>query len=101
MFTHIPIPPSFSLIRKGKVSFLIKEEYKDLLLQQGIEDVEIFLKKKRQSSNYLKGRALHPSIPIRDGERMVLRQYFHGGLFRDFYEEASISLVQGRFGNWP
>jgi len=84
MFTHIPIPPSFSLIRKGKVSFLIKEEYKDLLLQQGIEDVEIFIKKNRRSSNYLKGRALHPSIPIRDGERMVLRQYFHGGLFRAF-----------------
>jgi len=84
MFTHIPIPSSFSLIRKGKVSFLIKEEYKDLLLQQGIEDVEIFIKKNRQSSNYLKGRAFHPSIPIRDGERMVLRQYFHGGLFRPF-----------------
>ncbi len=84
MCTHIPIPSSFSLIKKGKVSFLIKEEYKNLLLQQGIEDFEIFLKKNRQSSNYLKGRALHPSIPIRDGERVVLRQYFHGGLLRTF-----------------
>jgi 3-deoxy-D-manno-octulosonic acid kinase len=27
---------------------------------------------------------LHPSIPIREGERMVLRQYFHGGLLRMF-----------------
>ena len=84
MFTRIPSPSSFSLIKKGKVSFLIKEEYKNLLLQQGIEDFEIFLKKNRQSSNYLKGRALHPSIPIRDGERVVLRQYFHGGLLRTF-----------------
>jgi serine/threonine protein kinase len=84
MFTHIPIPSSFTLIKKGKVSFLIKEEYKDLLLQQGIEDFEIFLERSRQSSNYLKGRTLHPSIPIRSGERMVLRQYLHGGLFRNF-----------------
>ena len=84
MFKHIPIPPSFSFIKKSKISFLIKEEYKNLLLQQGIEDFEPFLKRSRQSLNYLKGRTLHPSIPIRDGERVVLRQYLHGGLFRNF-----------------
>jgi serine/threonine protein kinase len=84
MFAHIPISPSFSFIKKGRISFLIKEEYKNLLLQQGIEDFEPFLKRSRQSSNYLKGRTLHPSIPIRDGERVVLRQYLHGGLFRNF-----------------
>ena len=84
MSTHIPIPSSFSLIKKGKTSILVKEEYKNLLLRQGIEDFEIFLKRNRQSSNYLKGRALHPSIPIREGERVVIRQYFHGGLFRNF-----------------
>ncbi len=84
MFAHISIPPSFSFIKKGKISFLIKEEYKDLLLRQGIEDFETFLKRSRQSTNYMKGRVLHPSIPIRDGERVVLRQYVHGGLFRTF-----------------
>jgi tRNA A-37 threonylcarbamoyl transferase component Bud32 len=84
MFTHIPIPSSFSLIKKGKVSFLIKEEYKNLLFKEGIEDFEIFLKRNRQSSNYLKGRALHPSIPLRDGQRMIIRQYSHGGLLRPF-----------------
>ncbi len=84
MFTRIPTPFSFSFIKKGKISFLIKEEYKNLLLQQGIEDFGTFLKRSRQSSNYLKGRTLHPSIPIRDGERVVLRQYLHGGLFRNF-----------------
>ena len=84
MIKLISLPPSFSLIKKGKTSFLIKEEYKNLLLQQGIEDFEPFLKRCRQSSNYLKGRMLHPSIPIRDGEREVLRQYLHGGLFRNF-----------------
>ena len=84
MFTHVPIPSSFTLIKKGKTSLLIKEEYKNLLFQQGIEDFEIFLERSRQSSNHLKGRMLHPSIPIRSGERMVLRQYVHGGPFRNF-----------------
>ena len=84
MFTHIPIPSSFTLVKKGKVFFLINEEYKNLLFQQGIEDLEMFLERSRQSSNYLKGRTRHPSIPIRNGERMVLRQYVHGGLFRNF-----------------
>jgi 3-deoxy-D-manno-octulosonic acid kinase len=84
MFTYNSVPSSFTLIKKGKVSFLIKEEYKDLLLQQGIEDFGIFLDRSRQSSNYLKGRTLHPSIPFRGGERLVLRQYSHGGLLRNF-----------------
>lgn len=84
MFIHIPIPSSFSLIRKGKVSFLIKKEYKKPLLQQGIEDFKIFLMRNRKSPKYFQGRALHPSISIRDSERGVLRQYFHGGLFRNF-----------------
>jgi tRNA A-37 threonylcarbamoyl transferase component Bud32 len=84
MFTHVPIPSSFTLIKKGKTFLLIKQEYKNLLFQQGIEDFEIFLEKSRQSSNYLKGRTLHPSIPVRNGERVVLRQYVHGGLFRNF-----------------
>ncbi len=84
MFKHTPFPLAFSFIKEGKISFLFKEEYKNLLLQQGIEDFESFLDRSRKSPNYLKGRTLHPSIPIGDGERAVLRQYIHGGLFRKF-----------------
>src|SRR4030042_2849673 len=82
MFKNIQIPPSFSLIKKGKVSLLLKEEYKNLLLKQGIEDLKAFLNKSRQTSRFLKGRRLHPSIPLRDNKTMFLRQYFHGGLLR-------------------
>jgi 3-deoxy-D-manno-octulosonic acid kinase len=82
MFKNITIPPSFSLIRKGKVFLLLKEEYKDFLLQQGIEDLKTFLKRHRQTTLYLSGRTPHPSIPINDGKRMILRQYSHGGIFR-------------------
>jgi hypothetical protein len=82
MFKNIRIPPSFSLIKKGRVLILLKKEYKDVLLKQGIDDLKTFLKKSSQFSYYLKGRTLHPSIPLEDGKRMVLRQYSHGGLLR-------------------
>ena len=82
MFKNIQAPHSFSLIEKGKVSLLLKEEYKSLLLKQGIDDIKAFLKKIPQTSRILKGRILHPSIPLENGKRMVLRQYLHGGLLR-------------------
>jgi len=82
MLKNIQIPPSFSLIEKGKVSLLLKEEYKNLLLKQGIDDLKTFLNNSSQTSRYLIGRTPHPSIPLEDGKRMVLRQYSHGGLLR-------------------
>ena len=82
MSKNFKIPASFSLVEKGKVSLLLKKEYKNILLAQGIDDLNAFLKKSSQTAHYLKGRTLHPSIPLGDGKRMVLRQYSHGGLLR-------------------
>jgi len=82
MFKNVQLPTSFSLIEKGKVSLLLKEEYKNLLLKQGIDDLKTFLKNSSQTSHYFKGRMLHPSLPLEGGKRMVLRQYSHGGLLR-------------------
>jgi tRNA A-37 threonylcarbamoyl transferase component Bud32 len=82
MFKNIKIPPSFSLIEKGRVSLLLKEEYKAQLLKQGIDDLKTFLKKTRRTSRFLKGRTPHPAIPVGNGPSMVLRQYSHGGLLR-------------------
>src|SRR4030042_1410610 len=82
MFKKFQIPTSFSLIEKGRVSLLLKEEYQNLLLAQGIDDLKTYLRKSSQAAHYLKGRTLHPSIPLEDGKRMVLRQYSHGGLLR-------------------
>jgi tRNA A-37 threonylcarbamoyl transferase component Bud32 len=82
MFKNIQIPPSFSLIQKGKISLLLKEEFKNLLLKQGIDDLKTFLKKGGEISYYHRGRTPHPSIPLENGKRMVLRQYSHGGLMR-------------------
>ncbi len=82
MFKNVQTPTSFSLIEKGKTSFLLKEEYINLLLKQGIDDLKTFLKKSSQASHYVKGRTLHPSLPLEGGKRMVLRQYSHGGMLR-------------------
>jgi len=84
MFKNINIPPSYFPIKKGKVFLVLKEEYRDDLLQQGIEDIEAFLQAHRETSKYLLGRTPHPSIPLKDEKRMVIRLYSHGGLFRIF-----------------
>jgi len=78
----MPILPSFSFIRRRRVHLLLKDKYKDLLLKQGVEDLDAFLQRRRQESKHLQGRTLHPCVPLREGEWMVVRRYSHGGLFR-------------------
>jgi serine/threonine protein kinase len=98
MLRNTSIPPSFSLIRKKKSLLILKDAYKDLLLQQGIEDLEVFLRRQAQTARYLEGRSLHPSIPIKDGEWMIVRRYLHGGLLgfltRDLYLFGSRSVQE-------
>jgi len=84
MFSNVSIPPSFSLLRKGKVLLLLKEEFKDILLQKGICDFETFLNTHDQTTRYLSGRTPHPSLPLTGEKRMIIRQYSHGGLLRAF-----------------
>ena len=84
MFKNIDIPRSYFPIRKDKVFLVLKEEYRDDLLEQGIEDIGAFLQTRRETSKYLLGRTPHPSVSLKDEKRMVVRQYSHGGLFRIF-----------------
>ena len=84
MFKNIDIPGSYFPIRKDKVILVLKEEYRDDLLEQGIENIETFLQTHRETSKYLHGRTPHPSVSLKDEKRMVVRQYSHGGLFRIF-----------------
>jgi 3-deoxy-D-manno-octulosonic acid kinase len=82
MLKNTSIPASFTLVKKGNVFLLLREDYRDLLLQQGIEEIETYLAKHRQTTLYLRGRTIHPSIPLKDGVRMIFRHYSHGGLLR-------------------
>src|SRR4030043_716013 len=98
MLKYFLPPPFYSLIQRGKVFLLLKEEYKNLLLQQGIEDFKTFLKRYGQISSNLKGRTLHLSALLKDGQRMVIRRYSHGGwlrfLTRDLYLFGSRSFQE-------
>jgi 3-deoxy-D-manno-octulosonic acid kinase len=76
------VPRSFSLIKKGKTYLVLKDNYKDVLLQEGIEDIEGFLEKNQRGTRYLEGRTSHPSVSLADGNRIVFRHYTHGGLLR-------------------
>jgi len=82
MFKKISIPVSYSLIQRGKTYLLLHNDYKESLLQRGIDEVRTFLRSSLSDTQYYEGRTLHPSIPLGDGNRMVLRQYSHGGLLR-------------------
>jgi 3-deoxy-D-manno-octulosonic acid kinase len=84
MFKKIPIPSSFSLNKKGKTYLLLHNDYNEGLLRQGVEDLETFFKTHLLTTKYLNGRTPHPSIPIQDGMRIVIRKYSHGGLLRAF-----------------
>jgi 3-deoxy-D-manno-octulosonic acid kinase len=96
MFKDIPIPPSFSLIKKGSTFLLLNNGYRDLLLGAGIEDVETYLSRHQQEARTVSGRRPHLSVAIGSGERMIVRHYSHGGLLgfatRDLYCRGSRSF---------
>ena len=77
-------PSAYVHIQQGKVSLLLNGEYKDLLLQMGIEDPEAFLTKHGRTSPHLKGRIPLLIVPLKDGKKLVIRRYAHGGWLRFF-----------------
>ena len=96
MFKNIPIPPSFSLMKRGKVFLLLKEKYQELLFKGGIEDIETYLSRRKKEARSVSGRRTHLSVPIENEERMIVRHYSHGGLLgfltRDLYWLGSRSF---------
>ncbi|MBM4307577.1 MAG: hypothetical protein FJ123_12685 [Deltaproteobacteria bacterium] len=81
MIKKVSIPPSYSLIKKGRTYLLLHDKFKERLLQMGIENLSGFLSS-HPTLTYLEGRIPHPSIPIQNGMKMVIRRYSHGGLLK-------------------
>jgi tRNA A-37 threonylcarbamoyl transferase component Bud32 len=98
MLDFVLFPTAYVHIKKGTVSLLLQERYKDLLLQMGIEDPESFLKRHGRTSPLLVGRTPHFSVPLENGNNMVIRRYSHGGwlrfLTRDLYFFGSRSFQE-------
>ncbi len=80
----IPFLPTYAPIRKEGLSMLLKEEYREALLRQGIEDFENYLARHARPSLHLTGRTSHLLVSLKDEQRMVIRRYSHGGLLRAF-----------------
>jgi len=85
MAQHIKLPKTCSLIENGNISLLLKNEFKEKLLKQGISNPKELI----DNTSYLsrkdfKGRGPLTSILIQDsnGERMVAKRCMRGGLLR-------------------
>jgi tRNA A-37 threonylcarbamoyl transferase component Bud32 len=84
MTLEIELPKTCSLIENDKVTLLIKNEYKDKLLKQGILSPEQLIENTPSIPKHFKGRASLPSVLIQEsnGERMVVKHCMRGGLIR-------------------
>jgi len=77
-------PPGFTYIRDSYKTLVVREDYAEVLLQQGIDNPDRLRALCRDSAARYSGRGATPAIPIdgRPPERMILRPYRRGGLLR-------------------
>ena len=81
----IKTPDNCSLIENGTTTLLIKNEFKETLLKQGILDPErLIASASHPSVKHFKGRGNLPSVIIQEsgGTRMVIKHCMRGGLIR-------------------
>jgi len=85
MARAIEFPKTCSLIENGNTVLLIKNEFKDKLLKQGITHPKQLIANTSQTKHF-EGRGSLPSIIIQesDGKRMVVKHCMRGGLIRFF-----------------
>jgi len=81
---NIEIFKQFQKMVRGKTTILVKDKYKDQILEE-----KMFPERKLREGNLwpgvnlIRGRNAIPSIPIEgSGERMMVKHYQHGGFFR-------------------
>ena len=82
MTLEIELPKTCSLIENGNATLLIKNEYKEKLLRQGILNPEQLIENTPIIPKHFKGRSFLPSVLIQEsnGERMVIKHCMRGGL---------------------
>ena len=78
------IPYGFSLIKREGAELVIRDLYKDRLMERGIHNPGTLLLRQGNKAQFMEGRGLLVSLPLngKDPERMVIRHYEHGGIFR-------------------
>jgi 3-deoxy-D-manno-octulosonic acid kinase len=78
------IPHGFSLIKREGAKLIIRDIYKDRLMDKGIHDPGALILRQGDKAQFMEGRGLLASLPLagKGPERMVIRHYEHGGIFR-------------------
>jgi tRNA A-37 threonylcarbamoyl transferase component Bud32 len=78
------IPSNCSIIKEKRLTLLIRNDYKEKLLKQGLMDPQRLIATASKAGTTYKGRGLLPTVPIKEGgsKRMVAKQSLRGGLLR-------------------
>jgi len=91
MAKKISPPPHFLLIKKGKLSLLVRENYKRWVLEYWEDNIKKLLPSQKRPNHYLAGRKRYPIITFPEGQRVVIRQYSHGGVLQFFTRDLFLS----------
>lgn len=76
------ILPTFSMVKKGNTILLVKDQYKELLCNM-VFHPKTFEDKRNETDTVKFGRGAYLTIPVtgNNRERLIIRNYWHGGLF--------------------
>jgi 3-deoxy-D-manno-octulosonic acid kinase len=84
MASTTTIPHGFSLIKRGKAELVIRDLYKNRLMEREIHNPEALFLRQGDKAQFMEGRGRLISLPMdtKGSERIVIRHYEHGGIFR-------------------
>jgi 3-deoxy-D-manno-octulosonic acid kinase len=84
MNSTFTLPDGFSLMKVGRAELVIKDLHKDRLMGRKIHNPEALFRQHGDKARFMEGRGFLISLPMyeKGSERMVIRHYEHGGIFR-------------------
>lgn len=84
-----PIPQGFRQIKKPPAQALVQEKYARVFETQGIFEPDTLFESRQTTAEKLHGRGMVLSLRLNgvDGETMVVRKYYRGGLLRHINPE--------------
>ena len=86
------IPHGFSVITTEKTELVVRDLYKARLMERGIHNPDALIRRQGDKAQLMEGRGFLVSLPMdeKGSERMVIRHYEHGGIFRALTKDLFI-----------
>lgn len=83
MASTLTCPEGYTIITDNNKTIIIRNDYKDRLLEQGVQSPDVLIASDRKTPVVYSGRGETPSVPIAGtNEKMIIRKYRRGGLLR-------------------